>query len=80
MPALRRMWIRSKLFKFGGFIMKKFVIAAAIVAASAAAVHAGSPEMATMDPVVVVDASEAASSGSSWIIPLILLALLVAGL
>ena len=80
MPALRRMWIRSKLFKFGGFIMKKFVIAAAIVAASAAAVHAGSPEMATMDPGVVVDASEAASSGSSWIMPLILLALLVAGL
>ncbi|MDG1432189.1 MAG: hypothetical protein P8L68_15420 [Paracoccaceae bacterium] len=58
--------------------MKKFVFAAAIVAASAAAVHAGSPEMATMDPVVVVDAAESASSGSSWIIPMILLALLVA--
>lgn len=60
--------------------MKKLVIAAAIVAASAAAVHAGSPEMATMDPVVVMDHSEAASSGSSWIIPLILIALLVAAL
>lgn len=58
--------------------MKKLVIAAAIVAASAAAVHAGSPEMATMDPVVVMDSTEAASAGSSWIIPLILLALLVA--
>ena len=77
MPALRRICF-DQANLFGGFTMKKFVIAAAIVAASAAAVHAGSPEMATMDPVVVMDHSGAASSGSSWIIPLILLALLVA--
>jgi len=59
--------------------MKKFAIAAAIVAVSAAAVHAGSPVVVeTMEPMVIVEATEAASSATTWIIPLILLALVVA--
>ena len=60
--------------------MKKLVIAAAALAATATAVSAGSPEMATMEPTVVVEAAEAASSASGWLIPLILIALLVAAL
>ena len=57
--------------------MKKLVIAAAVVAASAAAVQAGGMAEPMMAPEVMVEtASEAGSS--NWLIPLILLALVVA--
>jgi len=57
--------------------MKKLVIAAALAVAGTAAI-AGGMDAPVMEAPVVVEAAEAASSAGGWLIPLILLALIIA--